>query len=174
MKNLVLTKLVLLIILAIVFLISLASAQARQPARGNTIKLYFLKQDVSDAALVEVTRKIPETRRVADAALRELLKGPNKTEQIQNLGSAFFPENLKQGGCDSQNTAALSNYYLGVQIKNNVAIVNFRPAAMCYLNSTVYMQNQVKLSIEAVLKQFKTIEAIKYAINGKVITEWDA
>lgn len=151
-------------------------------ARGDdktpevTVKLYFPKQDGNDPTLVAVTRRIPRTRKIADAALRALFAGPNETERKDNLDSAFFPESiiLFKQGCSSKNSDSLSSYYLGVKIRRGTAIVNFRRKAGCYLQTSAAMQDRILSPIIATLKQFKMIKEVEFALDGKVITEWDA
>jgi len=72
--------------------------------------------------------------------------------------------------------ASLGKYYRGVSIRRGVAIVNFRPGAEEHLrvNGPLCMQDQVLAQIINTLKQFSTIKSVEYAINGKVIREWDA
>ena len=71
---------------------------------------------------------------------------------------------------------SLSDYYIGLTIKKGIAIVNFRPGAEEYLHVSgpICMQNQVLMPIKKTLKQFPSIKDVDYAINGKIIEEWDA
>jgi spore germination protein GerM len=107
-----------------------------------------------------VTRKIPATRTVADAALRQLFAGPTEAEKAKGM----------------EGIASLGKYYRGVSIRKGVATVNFRPGAEEHLrvNGPLCMQDQVLVQIVNTLKQFGTIKSVEYAINGKVIKEWDA
>lgn len=160
------------------FLFISASETIAQPKTKTTpIKLYFWPKDDDTfemSALVEVTRHIKPTSKIADAAMRELLKGVNAEEKAKGLSSSYGPESVVQGGCDKLTTKPLLNYLIGVTIRKRVAIVNFREPAMCYLNSTAAMQSVVKGPMEKTLLQFKTIKDWKIAINGKIVDEWDA
>ncbi|MES2436653.1 MAG: GerMN domain-containing protein [Patescibacteria group bacterium] len=126
--------------------------------------------NVSCAATGKVTRIIPKTVATADAALKELFKGPTATEKSQGLISSF--DKPLEGS--TQDPKPLRDHYIGVTVKNGKATVNFKPDGMTYLNSTACMQESVKTSIEKTLKQFSSITEVVYAINGKVVTDWDA
>ena len=161
-----------------IFVLGSATTAARAQSRGTmTIKLYFPKDDPdANLYLVAVERRVKRTNRVADAAVRELLKGVSESERKMGLTSLYAPENLITGRteCAREKMKPLAAYFLGVTVKKGVATVNFRPEAECYLQSTVTMMNFVMNPIEATLKQFPTIKEVQYAIDGKVITEWDA
>jgi spore germination protein GerM len=107
-----------------------------------------------------VQRKVPVTKRPADEALRLLFAGPTPAEKAKGMESL----------------PPLGKYYLGVAIRRGVAVVNFRPGAEEHLHvsGAACQQEQVLTTIEKTLKQFSTIKSVKYAINGKIITEWDA
>ena len=70
----------------------------------------------------------------------------------------------------------LGNYYRGVSIKDGVAVVNFRSGAEKHLHvlGPACRQEQVLTPIAETLKRFSTIKSVDYAINGKIIEEWDA
>ncbi len=106
-----------------------------------------------------VIRKIPSTRAVADAALKQLFAGPSEAEKAKGM----------------EGIVALGKYYRGVSIRKGVAIVNFRPGAEEHLqvNGPLCMQDTVLSPIVNTLKQFATIKSVEYAINGKIIKEWD-
>lgn len=105
-------------------------------------------------------RKITATKQTANAALKLLFAGPTAEEKAKGAGSL----------------APLGDYYLGVSIKKGVAIVNFRPGAEEHLhvNGAICQSEHVTTPIEKTLKQFTTIKSVEYAINGKIIEEWDA
>ena len=107
-----------------------------------------------------VKRKTLVTKRPADAALRLLFAGPTDAEKAKGMESL----------------APLGDYYLGVSIKRGVATVNFKPGAEKYLYvlGPNCRQEQVLTPIANTLKRFPSIKKVDYAINGKVIEEWDA
>lgn len=107
-----------------------------------------------------VKRKVPRTKRPAEAALKLLFTGPTPEEKAKGMESL----------------APLGNYYRGVSIKNGTAIVNFRKGAEEYLHvsGAACQQEQVLTPIVKTLKQFSTVESVDFAINGKIIEEWDA
>lgn len=107
-----------------------------------------------------VKRRVPPTKRLADAALRLLFAGPTVAEQAKGMESL----------------GPLGKYYRGVSVKDGVAVVNFRPGAEKYLHvlGPACKQEQVLTPIAETLKCFGTIKSVAYAINGKIIEEWDA
>jgi spore germination protein GerM len=146
---------------------------------GGTIKikLYFAKADPdADNEVYAVERTIKKTARVAEAALRELLKGVSEEDRKKGLASSYEVGDIVTGReeCASGKIKPLRTYLIGVTIRRGVAIVNFRPEAECYLQSAAFAMARVMNPIDATLKQFKTIKRIEYALNGKIITEWDA
>lgn len=148
-----------------------------QTTRGSIkIKLYFPPRKDWDYNVVAAARRIPQTRRVADAALRELFKGVNDEERKRGLFSAYSVESMITGRdeCSRKIIKPLLAYYIGVSIKNGVATVNFRKPAGCYLETTIAMANAVMMPIDRTLRQFKSIKEVRYALDGEVITEWDA
>jgi spore germination protein GerM len=141
------------------------------------IKLYFPKDDPdANIELVAIERTIKRTNRVADAAVRELLKGVNDDERKLGLTSVYAVKDIITGReeCSSEKMKPLAAYFLGVSVKRGTAIVNFRAEAECYLQSAITMMNFVMEPIDATLKQFPSIKEVQYALDGKVITEWDA
>ena len=178
MKNLVQKK--YLIPAALIFGIFTAGiCPAAQAQTGATmkIKVYFPKDDPNaEIELVAVERTVKRTNRVADAAVRELLKGVGDRERKMGLTSVYAVEDIITGReeCVSGKMKPLADYFLGVSIKKGVATVNFRAEAECYLQSAITMMNFVMDPIYATLKQFKSIKEVQYALDGKVITEWDA
>lgn len=147
----------------------LSQLTALVPAKTVTapdleIKLFFTNSKLpngNDCDTGEfVARKIPRTTQVADAALRQLFAGPSADEKAK--GMEAIP--------------SLGDYYIGVTIKKGIAIVNFRPGAEEYLHVSgpICMQDHVLMPIKKTLKQFTSIKDVDYAINGKIIEEWDA
>lgn len=141
------------------------------------VKIFFPTDDYeSDDKLIAVERTVKKTTKVADAALRELLKGVTQEEKKRGLISVYETSDIitGRGECQSNKMKPLGAYLIGVTIKRGVATVNFKPEAECYLQSAISMMNRVMNPIDKTLMQFKTIKKVQYALNGKVITEWDA
>lgn len=107
-----------------------------------------------------VVRKVAPTKQTANAALKLLFAGPMVAEQAKGMVGL----------------APLGDYYRGVSIKDGVAIVNFRPGAEKYLHvsGAACQQEQVLTPIVKTLKRFSTIKSVDFAINGKIIEDWDA
>ena len=140
------------------------NAASPGPPTDIEIKVFFSNTKLpafeNDCGAGEfVTRKIPATRTVADTALKLLFAGPTETEKAKGM----------------EGIASLGKYYRGVSIRKGVAIVNFRPGAEEHLrvNGPLCMQDQVLAQIINTIKQFATIKSVEYAINGKIIKEWD-
>lgn len=153
------------LILSLVFTVNVnIHASPRRPATDVEVKIFFSNTKLpayeNDCGAGEyVMRKIPATRQVADAALKQLFAGPTDAEKAKGM----------------EGIPSLAKYYLGVSIRKGVAIVNFRPGAEEHLrvNGPLRMQDQVLAQIINTLKQFSTIKSVEYAINGKIIKEWD-
>ena len=149
------------------------SAPQRNPVPGKTVtvKVFFHKDDLTECSVTKaVERTVPYTIRVADTALRELFKGPTASEtQSWGLTNTF-----SQAYRSDKPVAPLSEYYNGVTITEETAIVDFDSGALEYLNSAACMQQSVKSPIEDTLKQFPTVLHVKYSIDGEIWTEWDA
>jgi Sporulation and spore germination len=140
------------------------AASFNPPPADIEIKVFFSNPklpayDTDCGAGEFVRRKIPATRTVADAALRQLFAGPTEAEKAKGM----------------EGIASLGKFYRGVAIRKGVAIVNFSPGAEEHLrvNGPLCMQDQVLAQIINTLKQFGTIKSVEYAINGKIIKEWD-
>ena len=92
----------------------------------------------------------------------------------KKLSSPFTPKAISStsGGKDAHD---LSAYYRGAKLSGKTITVSFSGDAMRYLNSTVSIQQSVKGSIEGTLRlHFPAVKEIRYEIDGKVVTEWDA
>jgi hypothetical protein len=152
------------VILVLCFSGICTAAASAGPSTDIEIKVFFSNTKLpayeNDCGAGEfVTRKVPATRTVADAALKLLFAGPTEAEKAKGM----------------EGIASLGKYYRGVSIRKGVAIVNFRPGAEEHLrvNGPLCMQDQVLAQIINTLKQFGTIKSVEYAINGKIIKEWD-
>ena len=168
-----------LLFAALVFVIFLAGICPASAQTGATmkIKIYLPKDDPNaEIELVAIERTVKRTSRTADAAVRELLKGAGESERKMGLTSVYEVKDLITGRdeCAPHKMKPLAAYFIGVTIKRGTAIVNFRPEAECYLQSTITMMSFVMNPIDATLKQFKSVKNVEYALNGQVITEWDA
>jgi spore germination protein GerM len=168
--------------LLLTLLLGIALFGINQPAAAQTggtmqISIYFpTEEDEAMDKLVMVRRSIKKTTRVAEAALRELFKGVTETEHKQGLTSAYAVTDIVtgRGECQGNKMKPLGAYLIGVTIKRGTATVNFRPEAECYLQSAISQMDRVMNPIEKTLMQFKSIKEVQFALNGKVITEWDA
>ena len=132
-------------------------------AKSLQIKLFFFQPDKtwSDCGAVGAAyRTIPNTKQVADVTLKLLFAGPTAQEKVKGM----------------QGVKKLGKLFIGITIKNHQAIVNFRRGAEKYLyvSGPICMSESVLAPIEKTLLQFKSIKSVDYAINGKIIEDWDA
>lgn len=162
------------LIIAVGFTSTSTFAQSKQTQK---IKIFLLRDNPDiDTDVVAVERTIPKTTRLADAAMRELLKGATAEENKRGLITLFEPSSIVTGReeCTGDKIGPLAQYYIGVTIKRGVAILNFRKGALCYFDTAISQATRTMSPIEATMTQFKSIKSVEYAINGKIITEWDA
>ena len=139
-------------------------SQKPRSGRELSVRVYFTnpklpgyRDDCGEGGFI--IRKIPATKQIADAALKLLFAGPTDEERAKGL----------------QSLAPLGDYYLGVSIKNGKAIVNFRSGAEKYLYVSGGLCEQARTlkPIAETLKQFSSVKSVDYAINGKIIEDWD-
>lgn len=164
-------------ILFSIFLFGFGQTAQAQTAKTMEISLFFPKDNSEGVVeLVKVERTVTKSSRIADTAIRELLKGVNNVEKKKGLMSTYEVKDIVTGReeCTDGKMKPLAAYFIGIRIKKGIAIVNFRPEAGCYLDTAITAADFVMKPIEETLKQFPSIKRVEYAINGKVITDWDA
>jgi len=117
--------------------------------KNETIKITLYFADKEAEYLVPEVRKIPETEKVAEAAVREIIKGPGQSGHLKTI-----PEGTK-----------LRN----VAIKEGLAYVNFsqelvnkHPGGSAAETMTIY-------SVVNTLTQFPEIEKVQFLVEGKKI-----
>jgi hypothetical protein len=147
---------------------SIKKTPAPKSASGQLemeIKIFFTNPKLPEfenscSAGEFVKRKIPVTRQVAAAALRQVFAGPTAEEQAKGMESI----------------SPLGAFYIGVSIKKGVAVINFRPGAEKYLhvNGPICMSDTWLAPMVQTLKQFPPVKSVDFAINGKIIEDWDA
>jgi spore germination protein GerM len=145
------------------------------------VKVFFIHENrMPSDVFVPVNRQISKTAAILDLTLRELLKGPTEKEKDTGLRCGFFPDSVIDFDTDcislrdSKNLKPLIDYYIGVNIRDGVAIVNFKPEGMCYLQQTASQWSVVGGLIERTAKQFRSVQEVQFAIEGKVVEGWDA
>lgn len=107
-----------------------------------------------------------------DATIRKVEVIPrSKNIYHQTLLKLFNPDDQSFG---KQQMSQLSQSFMQVKVKNRVAILEFKSAAMRFLNGANCTQRQVKAIIEKTLLEFADIEQVEYKTDGKVVREWDA
>ncbi len=146
--------------LCLILLISAFGTVAfAQTGKTIPVKVYF--SDLRDNPNFEdcgkvraVKRRVPKTRAVARAALRELFKGPTEEEKADGLDSVF-----------SANT---KDILLRIKIRKGAAYVNYRKEIIEKLGSATTSCGGLSYisSVERTLKQFRTIKKVFFAIEG--------
>lgn len=152
-----------------VFLSTLACAgviAACSPAQSKGVQLYYFSlQDMTNATFdhpVVVARTISYRGELADAAVRELLKGPSKDES-RRLNARM-----------SDDLRALAPLLIGVTVEGDTATVNFKKEALTILNSAAARQMMAKQPIEQTLLHLTGVTKVQYSVDSKIFTEWDA
>ena len=146
------------IFVSILFLFAFAVVSFGQKSNTMTIKLYFLNSktnpNLEDCRKVEpVTRTIPKTKAVANAALVELFKGVTPDEAKRGFVS-FTPEETK-------------GIFKSIKIKNKTAYINFNKIVYEQLGkATTSCGSGFFASVEKTLFEFPSIKKVLYAIEG--------
>lgn len=68
----------------------------------------------------------------------------------------------------------LGSSFLGATSQGGVVTLNFSKSALQYLNSAPGIQSAFLNPIKQVLLQIHGVEKVQYAIDGQIITNWDA
>jgi len=117
---------------------------------GQTILVYFNKNEPTDIVQVAVKRTIPNRVAVAHAAIQKLLDGPTANEMVDNgLSTAI-------------NSGTIVNY---VKINNGVATVDFNDKFDFQMGGSARV-GAIYQQIYKTLTQFPTIKSIKITINN--------
>lgn len=137
------------------------------PSESKGVQLYYYSlRDLNNATFDEpvvVARTISyKENMLYEAVVRELLKGPSKDE-ARRLNARM-----------SDDLRGLADDLIGVTVTGDTATMNFKQSALEVLNSAAARQMMAKQPLEKTLLQFPEIKNVKYAIDGKEFTEWDA
>lgn len=74
----------------------------------------------------------------------------------------------------SENLSPLAPHLREVRVSKGAARLYFTSAAKPLLNGSACQQQSVKQPIERTLKEFKEVDSVKYYLDDKLVTEWDA
>lgn len=138
--------------------------------------LYFVDENHPDykntcGATSSVVRCTGNDLIEADTVLRLLLGGVTNEESERGLTSWAF-ESMHWY---PEGTKSLAAYYRGMDVsENGMATLHFTSEAMAYLNASACIQEAIKLPIYHTLRALPSIAKIQFAIDGEVVTEWDA
>lgn len=143
----------------ILMIFAFASVVFGQKSETMTIKIYLSdtnnNPDFEDCGKVKaVTRTIPKTKAVAQAALEELFKGATKAEEAQGLHSIFSDET--------------KSILKSVKVKKGAAYVNLKDWVIQNLGTATSSCGAFTFvtPIEKTLQQFPTIKKVFFAIEG--------
>lgn len=126
------------------------------------VNAYFLLDDGSGSAtIVPIRRTVDTTRQVANAALRELLRGPTAAElelapSGQHPFSAIPPDTL----------------VLGIDASDGIATVDLSREFEAGAGSSVYAQRLAQ--VVYTLTQFRTITGVVFKLDGDPVPYSDA
>lgn len=138
------------------------TSQPSSPA-VQEVEVYFNRTDGGAAfctEVVSVTRQVRETEAVATAALEELFAGPTEQEEQRGLSSFF-----------SGSTRGLLR---SVHVEDGTAYLDLGPGLLDLGNaSTTCGASALTTSIEQTLRQFPTVDEVRYAVEGEPETFYD-
>ncbi len=115
----------------------------------TTISLYFGKENHGED-LIEVKRDIAFTQAVAEAALTELISGPNEQQKQEGYFSSINPNTEIQE----------------IFVENGVAYVDFSEDLQENVGGSA-MVSFIRSQIEKTLIQFDTVDSVVISINGE-------
>ena len=121
----------------------------------STVEVYFsnIEQD-PDASYCErtypVIRRIVKTQNIAEAALRELLKGPTTQEQVSGSRTSILPGTVLRS----------------ISITDGVATADFSRELVFALAGSCNVQALVSQVTETLL-QFDTIDSVRIFVEGE-------
>ncbi len=131
----------------------------------TTLKIYFGNTDfnpngIECGKVYPLERVIIETPGVAQAALRELFKGPTFDEKEMGY-SSFFSDKTK-------------DLLKSIKIEMGIAYVNLNDPRLIIPNASASCGSANFLGeMQTTLKQFSSIKTIIFAIDGKPATFYD-
>jgi hypothetical protein len=114
------------------------------------INLYFIEVIDGQEEIVVVEREIPYTIRTAQAAILELLKGPNPSEVDRGLSTA-----IAEG-------VELNNIY----IEDRVVYADFNETLDEGVAGSAWVTS-IRSQIEKTLNQFETVDEVVISVNGE-------
>ncbi len=114
------------------------------------INLYFIELIDGQEEIVAVEREIPYTIRTAQAAILELLKGPNPSEMDRGLSTA-----IAEG-------VELNSIY----IEDRIVYADFNEALDEGVAGSAWVTS-IRDQIEKTLIQFETVDEVVISVNGE-------
>ena len=133
----------------------------RSPAPAGTtiVRAYFVLGSLTgNEGLVPVLREVPETRAVAAAAMRELLRGPEGAE-LEGSPAMYsaIPEGTRLVGIDIDGSTATVN------LSGTFASGGGSAGTLARLGQVVYT-----------LTQFSTVDRVRFQLDGEPVTTFGA
>lgn len=137
---------------------SLAAAPVASAEQGTTtVRVFFTK----DENPLPVTRQVPKTQAVLQAALQELLKGPTEQERKQHNVTSWF---------SSQTQGMLESVRLG---DKGHAVINFKDFSKTIPNASTSAGSAMLLhELNNTVFQFPTVQSVEYQFQGSCQRFW--
>jgi spore germination protein GerM len=115
-----------------------------------------------------VMRTVPAGADPLAVAVTSLIRGPTTEEAAHGLWVPF------DRSTSDPATKPLRVHQVRVTVKDGVATVDFDKAAESYLHQAACASSAVTSAFEFTLRQFEQVKEVQFAVDGAVITEWDA
>jgi sporulation and spore germination protein/immunoglobulin-like protein involved in spore germination len=135
---------------------SASASPAASAASGQTmlVRAYFvLGGEPGVTGLVPVLRTVPQTARVANAAMTALLAGPTKAEAADSTITTAIPDGTTLNG---------------VSIRNGIATVDLS-TAFDSGGGTASMRDRLA-QVVYTLTQFSTLKSVVFQVEGQTVT----
>lgn len=101
--------------------------------------------------------------------MKVLLAGPTVDERSRGLLDPFG-----QATTFGRETERLGAHLLSVSIDGTLAVVDFAPPAMSWLNGPACVQESVKTPMLRTLKELFGADTVEFAVEGTIVKDWDA
>jgi hypothetical protein len=123
----------------------------------------------SCGALSATQRQMSSEAWSALEVMKMLLAGPTVDERSRGLLDPFGPSTTFGREPDR-----LGAHLRSVSIDGAVAVLDFAPPAMSWLNGPACVQESVKTPMLRTLKELFGVDTVEFAVNGTIVKDWDA
>lgn len=101
--------------------------------------------------------------------IKVLLAGPTVDERARGLLDPFG-----QATTFGREPDRLGAHLRSVSIDGTVAVMDFAPPAMSWLNGPACVQESVKTPMLRTLKELFGVDTVEFAVEGTIVKDWDA